>query len=63
MYFRYLAAPENISNVNIYDQISPYEEIDDDYLVPNVSNNTQTSVKSDETEEYPEDVGHYLELE
>lgn len=58
-----MAAPENINNVNIYDLTSPYEDIGDGYLVPTVSNNTETSVKSDETEQYPEDVGHYLELE
>lgn len=60
--FRYFAAPGQINNSNIYNDTSPYEEIDDDYLVPEASESHETSVK-DETEPSPEDVDHYLELE
>lgn len=63
IYHRYLAAPGQINNVNIYNEASPYEEIEEDYLEPEVSNRTETNVKEDETEEYSEDVDHYLELE
>lgn len=62
IFLRYFAAPEQINNLNIYNETSLYEEIDEDYLVPEASGSNETSVK-EETEPYPDDVGHYLELE
>lgn len=64
MHCRYFAAQGQIHDVNIYNEtISPYEDIDDGYIVPEISGSLETRVKDDEEDNQDEDVSHYLELD